>query len=142
MSTQSDQRRPGRIIAGIIAVLGFVFGAYRLLDAWSFASRAHEAPGVIVARDSHVFTIQFEVEGQNYLVEEELPSTKGVSGQARMRLQVGTPVTVLYDPAAPGSAKWKSSRLWFFPIAVLAVSLIAALCCLFPDLMFRSFRSG
>jgi len=142
MHTPSDPRKQGRIIAGIIAVLGFVFGAYRLFDAWSFASRAHEAAGVIVARDSHVFTIQFEVEGQSYQIEEELPSTKGMSGQARMRLQVGTPVSVLYDPASPGNARWKSNRLWAFPPAVLAVSLIAALCCLFPDLMFRSFRSG
>jgi hypothetical protein len=119
-----------------------VFGAYRLFDAWSFVSRAHEAAGVIVARDSHVFTIQFEVEGQTYQVEEQLPSTKGMSGQARMHLQVGTPVDVLYDPASPGNAKWKSSRLWAFPLAVLGVSFIAALCCLFPGLMFRSFRSA
>jgi hypothetical protein len=135
-------RSQGIIIGWVIAVLGFTFGAYRLLDTWSFMSRAHEAQGIIVARDSHVFTIQFEADGQTYQIEEDLPSTRGMSGQTRMQLQVGTPVSVLYNPASPGKARWKASRLWVFPLAMIIVAIIAALCCLFPDFMSRPWRSG
>ncbi len=142
MSTLPDRRTQGRIVAGVIAVCGFIFGTYRLLDTWSFVSRAQEATGVIVARDTRIFTIQYEVAGQSYQIDEDLPSTKGMSGLTRMRLQVGTPVPVLYDPSSPEKAKWKDARLWVFPLAVLAVSVIAAFCSWVPDVMFRPFRSG
>lgn len=132
--------RQGIVVCILIAVVGFPYGSYQLLDYLRFASRAQETQGLIVARDSANFTIQFAVDGQAYQIQEALPSTRGMAGQARMALQPGTAVRVLYDPSSPQSAKWKASRNWVFPVAVLLVSAIAALTARFPEFMSRPLR--
>jgi hypothetical protein len=137
MSSSNGQRHQGAIICVLIAALGLPYGAYGLWDYWSFASKAREAAGQIVARNSTTFTIQYTVDQQTYQIDESLPNTKGMSGQNRIALQPGKAVTVLYDPMSPGSARWQSERLWLFPLAILFVSGLAGLGALFPDFMSR-----
>lgn len=132
--------RQKAIIALVIAALGLPYGLYRLWDAWSFTSRARETAGEIVGRDSARFTIRYIVDDQPYQIQETLPSTRGMSGYRRARLQPGVQVAVLYDPASPQKARWDSDRIWATPIVVLFLSVLTGLAGLRPDVMFRSFR--
>lgn len=102
---------------------------------------AQEAQGQIVARDSANIIIQFEVGGRIFEIQEALPSTRGAAGLQRVKLQVGTMVPVLYDPSSPQNARWRTERLWVFPVAIILVSVLAALAGLFPDFMSRSWRT-
>jgi Protein of unknown function (DUF3592) len=138
MSLQSGRR--GAAVALVIALVGLPYGVYRLWDAWSFTSQAREAIGEIVERDSSQFTIRYAAEGRTFQITENLPSTKGMSGLKRAELQPGVEVTVLYDPVSPQNARWKSDRVWAFPIAVILVSVLAGLAGLFPDVAFRSLQ--
>lgn len=135
MPTSSGQRRQGAIICVLIAALGLPYGAYGLWNYWNFASKAKEAAGQIVARNSSTFTIQYTVNEQTYQIDEDLPNTKGMSGQNRIALQPGKAVMVLYDPMSPQSARWQSDRLWLFPVAIIFVSALAGLGALFPEFM-------
>jgi len=137
LTTPQGLRRQGAIVCALIALIGLPYGTYHLWDFWRFASKAREAQGHVVARDSSTFTIQFTAEGQTFQFEEDLPGTKGMSGQRRSALQLGTAVTVLYDPSSPQKARWKSNRLWVFPLAILFISVLAGLAALFPDFMSR-----
>ena len=60
--------------------------------------------------------IQFRVGEKAYRFDEALPSSHGSSAQTYRRLVPGTAVTVLYDAASPNHAKWKSNRIWEFPL--------------------------
>jgi len=111
----------------LIAVVALGFGAYHLWDIWNFSRTASEAQGVVIERTSTRFTTEFTVGGRIYQIEESLPSTKGANLQARMRLQPGANVTVLYDRAAPQNARWKSQRNWAFPVALCFVGILCAL---------------
>jgi Protein of unknown function (DUF3592) len=142
VKTPQELRRQGIIIGLLIAMLGLPYGTYCLWDFWRFISRAQEAQGQIVARDSTTFTIRFEAEGRTFQIEEDLPSRRGTAGLQRMVLQPGATVTVLYDPSSPQNAKWKTERLWVFPVAIILVSTLAGLVALFPDFMSRSWRSS
>jgi hypothetical protein len=124
------------------SVPGLPYATYRVWDFWRFISRAQEAQGQIVARDSATCTIRFEVAGHKFQIEEDLPSRRGMAGQRRMELQPGTTVTVLYDPSSPHNAKWKAEGLWVFPAAIILVSALAGLVALFPEFMSRSWRSS
>lgn len=136
-----NQRGRASIIGLILACLGIAYATWLLLDYAQFLAKARETPGEIVARNSSDFTIQYQVDGQTFQIEEKLPSTKGMSGLRRMGLQPGVEVTVLYDPGAPQKAKWKSDRLWVFPAAFLFVCVLAALAALYPNAMRRPLRS-
>lgn len=132
--------RQKAIIALVIAALGLPYGLYRLWDAWSFTSHAREAAGEIVDRDSARFTIRYIVAGQAFQIQEALPSTKGMSGYRRARLQPGVQVPVLYDPASPQNARWESDRIWAVPLLVLFIGLLSAFAAWRPEVMFRPFR--
>ena len=116
----------------LIAVVTLGFGTYHLWDIWNFSRNASEAQGLIIDRTSTRFTIQFNVDGRSYQIEESLPNTKG-GIQARMRLQPGASVTVLYDPAAPQDARWKSNRNWAFPVALCFVGMLSGLAAYRPN---------
>ncbi len=131
--------RQKAIIALLIAALALPYGLYRLWDAWSFTSRAREAAGEIVDRDSSRFTIRYIVEGQPFQIQEDLPSAKGASYR-RAQLQPGVQVAVLYDPASPQNARWESDRIWAFPLVLLFMGLLSAFAAWRPDFMFRPFR--
>jgi Protein of unknown function (DUF3592) len=131
----------GRIIFLIaLSLVGLAFGAYRLFDFWAFSLTASETEGQIVARNSASFIIEFNANGQTFRITEDLPSTKGMSGLTRTRLQPGTKVSVLYDPSTPRRARWNDKRNWAFPLAIIFVSVLAGLAGLFPDVANRPFR--
>ncbi len=130
------QRKPAFII---LSVLGLIYGAHLLWNIIGFTSAASETQGRIITRDNFTFTIQYTVNGKTFQITEDLPSTKGMSGMKRMKLQPGSTVTVLYDPSSPGNAKWNANRNWVFPLAVIFVSLLAGFAGLFPDIALRSF---
>ena len=133
-----SQRR--RIIFLIVlSVIGFAYGVYRLCDFGVFRIRAVETQGQIIARDGSQFTIQYNVNGSAYLITEDLPSTKGMTGLKRMKLQPGVTVSVLYDPLSPAHAKWAAERNWVFPLAIMFISLLAGFAGLFPDVVSRPF---
>ena len=140
MTTTQGLRRQGIIISLLIAVVGLPYGTYHLWEYWRFASKAQEAQGRVVARDSSTFTIQFAVDGQTFQIAEALPGTKGMAGQRRSALQPGAAVTVLYDPSSPQKARWQNNRLWVFPLAIFLISAIAGFSAWFPDLMSRPLR--
>ena len=137
--TMPRQRKIGLIIASIA---GLIYGTYLLWNFTAFSWRASEIQGQIVARDHFTFTIQYVVDGRTYHLQQELPGTKGMSGIRRMKLQPGTAVTVLYDPSAPGDARWKSDRNLVFPFAVIFLALLAGFVGLFPDIALRSFSGS
>lgn len=123
-----------KVLLTLIAVGAFLYGTYRLWDIWNFSRNAREAQGLIVDRTSNQFAIQFTLDGKTYQIEETLPSTKGADIEARMRLQPGAYVTVLYDPAEPQNARWKSERNWAFPVALCAISVLCGLGAYRPSL--------
>ncbi len=131
----------GRIIFLIaLSLVGLAFGAYRLLDIWAFSLTASETEGQIVARNSASFIIEFNANGRTFQITEDLPSTKGLSGLTRTRLQPGTKVSVLYDPSSPSRARWNDNRNWVFPLVVILLSVLVGLAGLFPNFANRSFR--
>jgi len=134
-------REPAFVTLLILACIGIAYSCWLLLGYVHFAGEATETQGVVVARDSIRFTIEFQVDGQTFRIEEDLPSTKGSSGLERVRLRPGAEVTVLYDPASPQNAKWKSNRLWIFPVAILALSSLGGMVALFPNARRRSSRA-
>jgi len=123
-----------KILLTLIAVVALAYGTYHLWDIWNFSRTAAEAQGLIIDRTSTRFTIQFTVDGRSYQIEESLPNTKGANIQARMRLQPGVSVPVLYDPAAPQDARWKSDRNWAFPMALCFVGILCGLAAYRPNL--------
>ncbi len=129
---QTMTRRPFLLV---LSFIGIAFGAYLLADFESFSSEASETEGLIVARDAVRFTIEYTVDGRTYRITEDLPSAKGTS---RRKLQIGTKVSVLYDPSSPGNARWHNSRNWIFPVLVLLVAIIAGVGGLFPNIFRRS----
>jgi len=126
-----------RTLLTLIAAVAFLYGAYHLWDIWNFSRDAREAQGLIIERTSAEFTIQFTVDGRRYQIEESLPSTKGADIEARMRLQPGANVTVLYDPAAPQNARWQNARNWAFPGALCAIGVLCGLAVSRPNLGLR-----
>jgi hypothetical protein len=137
MSTSPRPRSQGALIALMIALAGLSYGVYRLRDAWSFTSHAREAIGEIVDRGSSRFTIRYAVGKQTFEIAEDLPSTRGMSALRRTQLQPGAQVPVLYDPVSPQNARWKSDRIWAFPIIVILVSALVGLASLFPNAALR-----
>ena len=127
-------REPAFVTLLILACSGIAYSCRLLLGYVHFAAKATGTQGVVVARDSIRFTIEFQVDGQTFRMEEDLPSIKGSSALERVRLRPGAEVTVLYDPASPQNAKWKSNRLWIFPVAILALSSLGAMVALFARL--------
>ena len=123
-----------------LSLVGLAFGVYRLWDIWAFSLTASETEGQIVARNSASFIIEFNANGRTFQITEDLPSTKGMSGLTRTKLQPGTKVSVLYDPSTPSRAKWNDKRNWVFPLAIIFVSVLAGLAGLFPNLANRPFH--
>jgi hypothetical protein len=140
MSGAPTSLRQRSILALLIASLGLSYGIYRLWDAWSFTSQARQVAGEIVDRDSARLTIRYIVGGQAFQIQEDLPSTRGMSAYRRMQLQPGAQVPVLYDPASPQKARWDSDRIWAFPIVVVFISVLTGLAGLRPDVMFRPLQ--
>lgn len=112
-----------RTLPILLAILASFYGAYRLYDIWNFSRNARETQGLIVARTSSRFTIQYTVDGQVYQIEETLPGMKGPVIETRMRLQPGTYITVLYDAALPSNARWKNTDNWVFPGALCVIGV-------------------
>ena len=135
-----SQRRGRTIFLIALSLVGLAFGVYLLWDIWAFSLTASETEGQIVARNSASFIIEFNANGRTYQITEDLPSTKGMSGLTRIKLQPGTKVSVLYDPSTPSRARWDDKRNWVFPLAVIFVSVLAGLAGLFPNLANRPFR--
>ena len=123
----------------VLSVIGFTYGVYRLWDFRTFSISAVETQGQIIARDGSKFTIQYNVKGSTYLITEDLPSTKGMSGLKRMKLQPGVTVAVLYDPLSPANAKWAAERNWVFPLVIIFLSLLSGFAVLFPDIVRSAF---
>jgi len=138
---QASQRRRITFLI-VLSFVGFAYGAYRLWDALAFGAVASRTQGQVVAREGSSFTIEFSVDGQVFHITEDLPGTKGMTGMERARLQPGASVVVLYDPSSPSHARWDAKRNWFFPLAVMAVSMLAGLAGWRPDLAGRTFRRG
>jgi len=122
-----------KIIFVFLSITGLTYGAYLLRDIVNFTFTAEETHGQIIARDNSTFTVEYKVSEQTYRIKQDLPSTKSVSGIERAKLQRGTQVLVLYDPSYPGNGRWKSSRNWIFPSAVIFVSLVAGFAGFFPN---------
>ncbi len=142
MNEPQSPRRQRKTVFIILSVIGLIYGAHLLWNIVGFTLAASETQGKIIARDNFTFTIRYIVDGQTFQITEDLPSTKGMSGVKRMKLQPGTTVSVLYDPSSPGNAKWNANRNWVFPFAVIFISLLAGFAGLFPDIALRSFDRG
>ena len=142
MNTQENFLRQRKPFFIVLAIVGLLYGAYLIWDIVGFTLTAEETQGRIIARDNSAFTIQYKVDDQTFQIKEDLPSTKGMSGIERMKLQPGTMVSVLYNPSFPENARWKANRNWVFPLAVVFVSLLAGFVGLFPDLALRRFGHG
>jgi Protein of unknown function (DUF3592) len=135
-----SQPRGRTIFLIALSLVCLAFGVYRLWDIWAFSLTASETEGQIVVRNSASFIIEFNANGQTFQITEDLPSTKGMSGLTRTKLQPGTKVSVLYDPSTPIRARWNNKRNWVFPLALIFVSVLAGLAGLFPNLANSRFR--
>ncbi len=139
IGSQDSSRR--RIIwLVVLAIAGFVYGSYLMWEMISFNMTAIETDGRVVGRAGSKFTIKYIVDGRSFLITEDLPGTKGMSGLKSAALRPGARVRVLYDPASPVNGRWKSDRNWVFPGAVMLVSLMAGLAGMFPNVAGGSLR--
>ncbi len=141
MQDDSGAPKSKIVIFIIVGFAGFTFGAYLLWDILDFASVAEEGEGKILSRNASSFVIQYSVNGQTFAITEALPSTKGMSGLERSRLQPGTTVAIFYEPQSPGTARWNAQRNWIFPLCVIAVSVLCGFVGFFPDRARRPFGS-
>ena len=128
MNLLQSLRNPKSAFIIITSTIGFVLGIYLLWDYLSFALMADEAQGQVVAIGDHYFTIQYNVEGQTFQINERIPKHGGMT--------MGRTVSVLYDPLSPAKAQWSNNN-WIYPIILIFLSISMFLAVLYPKLFGR-----
>jgi hypothetical protein len=141
MDTIQTSTKPRIVFLIILSIIGFAYGIYLWSDYFIFTLSACETQGLIVSREGSSFTIQYNVEGQTFQIKQGLPSTKGMSGLKRAKLQPGATVSVLYDPMSPGDARW-NAHIWVWPLIVIILSMLTGVAGFFPDIARKSVGRG
>jgi hypothetical protein len=113
---------PSRRFLVLLGVAILAVGAYFGISALRFVAASVPATGVIVARGGSTYTVRFEVDGRPVQFDSRMPTSKGF---ARSKIQVGNEVEVRYDPDAPEKARVAGSALWFFPLAMTFIGVVA-----------------
>jgi hypothetical protein len=121
--------------SAVLALLAFALFLPRRL----FAQRATRSDGTVVAYAERFSRSRRHRHRRfhpvvEYVVGEERHRITSPVGEARQRWPIGTPVTVLYDPAKPGAGVIDAVFDLYFGAIVAAIVSVVALVCAFGAL--------
>lgn len=124
----------GSLIVPLVGIVFLGLGGWWGWDTWTFVKRAEPAIGRVerfvqsaskrrvngVTRESttHYPVFSFrDAKGTSHMVTSS-------TGSGKPAYEAGQEVPVLYDPAAPDSARINSfSNLWLFPVAFCGIAV-------------------
>jgi hypothetical protein len=131
----------GIILANLFFAGFCLWGAYAAYTSWQLEQNGETTIGTVVRLEESdsaeggccVYSpvIEFDMNGQTY-------SFEGDNASYPPAYEVGEEVSILYDPANPGTAqinKW--TERWLFPLIIIPAMILAALIVNF--FMIRAF---